>query len=76
MGKKHEQTKHKIIILCGQSGSGKDTIATKLINNHFYRVITNTTRPPRNGEVDGVDYNFITDLDFYALMGYNVFIYS
>ena len=75
MGKKHEQTnKHKIIILCGQSGSGKDTLATKLVNNHFHRVITNTTRPPRNGEVDGVDYNFITDLDFYALIAQNKMI--
>ena len=69
MGKKHEQTyKHKIIILCGMSASGKDTIAQKLINGHFYKVITNTTRPPRIGEVNGKDYNFLNETQFFDLI--------
>lgn len=72
MGNKHESAKkHKIIILTGQSGSGKDTIAKKLVKNHFKRVVTNTTRPPREGEVDGVDYNFIGEYDFHSLISDN-----
>ena len=74
MGKKHEQAKHKIIILCGQSGCGKNTLEEKLVNNHFERIVTNTTRPPREGEIDGKDYNFITDFDFYALIAQNKMI--
>lgn len=75
MGKKYEQTyKHKIIILTGQSGCGKSTIAEKLSHNNFIPVVTNTTRPPREGEVDGKDYNFITDFDFYALIAQNKMI--
>lgn len=69
MGSKPKQAKkHKIIILCGQSGSGKSTIAKKLIKNHFKPIVTNTTRPPREGEVNGVDYNFISDYDFHSLI--------
>lgn len=69
MGSKLKQAKkHKIIILTGQSGSGKDTIANKLVKNHFKRVVTNTTRPPREGEIDGVDYNFIGEHDFHSLI--------
>lgn len=74
MGKKHEQAKHKIIILVGKSGCGKNTIEEKLVNNHFERIVTNTTRPPREGEVDGKDYNFITDFDFYVLIAQNKMI--
>ena len=69
MGNKHESAKkHKIIILTGQSGSGKSTIAKKLVKNHFKPIVTNTTRPPREGEVNGVDYNFISDYDFHSLI--------
>ena len=59
---------HKIIILVGKSGSGKSFILKKLVKNHFQRVVTNTTRPPREGEVNGVDYNFISDYDFHSLI--------
>lgn len=72
MGSEFKQTKkHKIIILCGQSGSGKSTIANKLIKNRFKPIVTNTTRPPREGEVNGVDYNFINNFDFYSLISVN-----
>lgn len=60
--------KHKIIILVGKSGSGKSTIAKKLVKNHFKPIVTNTTRPPREGEIDGVDYNFIGEHDFHSLI--------
>lgn len=63
--------KHKIIILVGKSACGKSTIEEKLIKNHYKRIITNTTRPPRDNEQDGVDYNFISELDFFDLVNNN-----
>ncbi len=49
-----------ILILSGPSGAGKSTIiqrAEPLIGD-FYFSISTTTRPPREGEVHGVDYYF------------------
>ena len=58
--------KHKIIILTGESACGKSTILDKLCDgdNHYKRVVTYTTRPPRDNEVDGRDYNFVTRTEF------------
>lgn len=50
----------------GKSSTGKDTIKKALLNNpllHLTPMIMDTTRPPRKEEVDGIDYNFIKDLD-------------
>jgi guanylate kinase len=58
--------KIKVIALVGKSGSGKDTIAKRLVENddRFYLVVTSTTRPKRDYEKDGVDYHFITTEEF------------
>ena len=51
-------------ILVGASGSGKSTMASILEEQlGLRRCITCTTRPPRPGERDGVDYYFRTHLD-------------
>ena len=47
------------VILCGKSGSGKDAICKKLIEDGYTPIISTTSRPIRDGEVDGVDYNFV-----------------
>lgn len=60
MGEKNKSYKHKIVILTGQSSSGKSTIEEKLARNKFHRIITYTTRPPRDNEKDGIDYNFVS----------------
>ena len=51
-----------VFIICGAAGSGKTTVANYL-QKHFamHRVITHTTRAPRPGEQDGVDYHFEDD---------------
>ena len=59
---------HKIIILCGKSSSGKDLIKNKLIKNGYKGIVTNTTRPPREGEQNGIHYNFLTEYHFLQLI--------
>lgn len=59
---------HKIVILCGKSSSGKDLVRKKLVKNGYKHVVTNTTRPPREGEKDGVAYNFMDDEQFLSLV--------
>lgn len=51
-----------IVILSGPSGVGKDTVidAWAKVNPLVTRVVTYTTRDPRNGETDGRDYNFVS----------------
>ena len=57
-----------IIVLVGESASGKSTIEKELANNHGYqKIISYTTRPPRINEVDGIDYHFVTDEKFEEL---------
>ena len=59
----------KIIILMGKTASGKNFIRNKLIEEFGYKpVVTYTTRPPRPGEVDGVDYHFISEEKFMIMI--------
>ena len=53
----------KIYFLAGQSNTGKDTITSELLREipDLNRYVYNTTRPIREGEIDGVTYNFVTD---------------
>lgn len=55
-----------IITLVGKAGSGKDTIAAALAKAlpHSHFIVSCTTRPPREGEVDGVNYHYLTDDEF------------
>ena len=59
------------IILVGPMGSGKTTLANILVKDYgYHRWVSTTTRPPRYGEVDGVDYQFVDDEAFTASAGY------
>lgn len=60
-----------ILIISGLSGSGKDTVISRLkdisdINFHF--VVTCNTRKRREGEIDGKDYHFITREKFLRMI--------
>lgn len=50
-----------VIILCGESGSGKDTIKDWLVKNGYENIVSYTTRSSREGEKDGIDYHFISN---------------
>ncbi|KAG0291597.1 guanylate kinase [Linnemannia gamsii] len=57
------------IVISGPSGAGKSTFLKRLFAEYpdkFGFSVSNTTRKPRAGEVDGVDYNFLTREDFLA----------
>jgi guanylate kinase len=55
-----------MILISAPSGAGKTTLCTLLLQAcpNLERAITCTTRAPRNGEVDGVDYHFLKADDF------------
>jgi guanylate kinase len=62
--------KNKIIILCGESSSGKDSILNILIKEYgWHKAVSYTTRPMRQGEKDGYDYHFLmSNIRFNELM--------
>lgn len=54
--------KKKIIVLVGNSGSGKTSVAKALgVHYGIPRVVTSTSRKIRKGEIDGVDYHFFAE---------------
>ena len=72
----HKATHNKILIFVGPSGSGKTTIGEKLSELGYKKLVTTTTRKPRSGESEGVDYYFretheLNDDDFIEQTQYN-----
>lgn len=61
------------IIIFGKTASGKSRIVDELVKRGFKKIVTTTTRPARKSEVDGVDYNFITDEEFKQLINTRYF---
>lgn len=49
---------NKKLIIVGRGGSGKDYLRKKLTEKGYSYGVSFTSRPPREGEVDGVDYFF------------------
>lgn len=66
----------KVIILSGPSGVGKNTLGDALMQQ-FPKLaysVSATTRPKRDGEVDGKDYHFISVEDFKAKIAQDEFL--
>lgn len=61
--------KGQLIIITGASGVGKTVIANELIRlkPHLKKIITETNRPPRPGEIHGIDYHFRSTEEFLSL---------
>jgi guanylate kinase len=62
--------KKTIIMLMGRSGSGKSHLERALVSAHpdeFYKVVSVTTRAPREKEKDGIDYTFVDEEKFDGL---------
>lgn len=65
------QSHPRLFILSGASGVGKDTVAHLLLERRpasFYFVVTATTREPREGEVHGQDYFFVSHDEFMRMV--------
>lgn len=59
--------KIKIIAFCGPAGCGKDTIVNRLSKiSGFHKIIRSTTRPPREGEVQGEAYDFYDSVELFT----------
>lgn len=58
-----------IFVVIGKSGVGKDTIINNYLKEHdIKKVIQYTTRPMRKNEINGREYNFISDEEFNKLL--------
>ena len=65
----------KLLVVSGPSGVGKSTITNKLrADERFWISVSVTTRRIRTGEVDGVDYHFVSDGKFEEMIKANEFL--
>lgn len=57
---------NKLIVLTGKTASGKDTVMAAILKEFpdLKRIVSTTSRFLRNGEKNGVDYNFISKEEF------------
>ena len=56
---------NKLFLILGKSASGKTTILNDVLSKlEIPLLLSNTTRPKRDNEIDGIDYNFVTMSDF------------
>ena len=62
-----------LIVISGPSGVGKDAVikGMKARQIDFHFVVTATTRPPRQGEIDGVDYIFVSPERFAEMIDHD-----
>lgn len=60
--------KYKILAVMGQAGAGKDSFVHALINGNYIpgakEIVSCTTRPIREHEVDGINYHYLTNEEF------------
>jgi guanylate kinase len=65
----------KLLVLSGPGGVGKSTVAQKLREaGDFWVSVSATTRSPRNNEVDGKDYLFVSDDEFTRMINADEFL--
>jgi len=67
-----------LFIITAASGAGKTSLIKALLTQdaHLKLSISHTTRQPRPGEVDGVDYHFVGDATFLTMLGEARFLES
>ncbi|MCI8303714.1 MAG: guanylate kinase [Lawsonibacter sp.] len=68
-----KKEKGQLIVLSGPSGVGKSTVIAELLSQrkNVYFSVSYTTRSPRVGEQDGVNYNFVTRAEFERMIAAN-----
>ena len=64
-----------MVILSSPSGAGKTTLVKLLSKNkNFFVSISHTTRKPRQNEIRGKDYHFVSDVEFKRLINNGEFL--
>ena len=75
MKSEHAIKPGKLLVLSGPGGVGKSTVAQKLREaGDFWVSVSATTRAPRNNEVDGHDYYFVTNDEFSRMINSDEFL--
>lgn len=71
---RQDKSRGKIFVVSAPSGAGKTTLCTKILAKfpELAYSVSHTTRPPRAGEQDGVDYFFITPDEFKKRIAQNL----
>tara|TARA_B100001741_G_scaffold199290_1_gene164416 strand:+ start:298 stop:912 length:615 start_codon:yes stop_codon:yes gene_type:complete len=65
----------KMIILSSPSGAGKTTLVKKISQEKNYKIsVSHTTREPRENEINGKDYFFVSKKKFQELINQNAFL--
>ena len=69
-GSPEREGRPRLLVLSGPSGVGKSTVMRELRAHHpeIWLSVSVTTRFPRPGEIDGVQYHFVSDQAFDALI--------
>jgi len=70
---KQKKARGQLIVLSGPSGVGKSTVISELFSERsdIYFSVSFTTRAPRVGEADGVNYHFVTREQFEEMIARN-----
>ena len=69
------ENKAKLFVISAPSGCGKGTILSEVFKDRdVYYSVSCTTRKPRNGEVNGVHYNFISNDEFEKMVQNSEFL--
>lgn len=65
-----------LVLISGPSGAGKSTFVQALLAAEpgLSFSVSTTTRPPRRGETDGVQYHFVDDAEFDRLVAADAFV--
>jgi guanylate kinase len=68
----------KLVVISAPSGTGKNAIIRELLKlfSQTTRLVTTTTRDPRPGEKNGVDYHFISETEFQNMLSAGEFLES
>lgn len=69
-------TRGHVFVIAAPSGTGKTTVCRKLLERdpRLRLSVSHTTRKPRSGEIDGVDYYFVTEDEFDRLVELDGFL--
>ena len=69
-------SKGKLFVISGASGVGKSTVLRKVLDarQDLQFSVSATTRPPRPGEIDGVNYYFVTREQFLDMIARDEFV--